>query len=114
VWVVALIATRVAVMYVGRLVEFASTRKVFFAPKHPYTKALLSAIPVVDPDKAFQPIMLTGEIPNPANVPSGCRFHTRCPHARERCKVEVPAWREIEPDHLVACHFAEELADSPR
>ena len=108
--VVAQISTRVAVMYVGRLVEFAPTEKIFFGPKHPYTKALLSAVPIVDPDKEFDPMRLEGEIPNPANVPSGCRFHTRCPFAQDRCRSETPAWREIDDDHFVACHFAEDLA----
>jgi len=105
--VVAQISSRVAVMYVGRLVEFASTGKLFDSPKHPYTKALLSAIPFVDPDQEFDPIRLDGEIPNPGNLPTGCRFHTRCPFAREKCRREEPLWREIDTEHMVACHFAE-------
>lgn len=108
--VVAQISTRVAVMYVGTLVELAPTRNIFFAPQHPYTKALLSAVPSVDNARAFAPVKLSGEIPNPANVPDGCRFHTRCPFAQERCRLESPAWRAIETGHFVACHFAEELA----
>ena len=108
--VVAQIASRVAVMYVGRLVELAPTAKVFSAPRHPYTIALLSAVPTIDPDRPFAPMQLHGDLPNPANPPDGCRFHTRCPYARARCQIETPAWREIDPDHLVACHFAEEIA----
>ena len=86
-------ATRVAVMYVGQLVELAPTRTIFDQPMHPYTNALLSAIPRVDPDKAFHPEKLPGEIPNPANLPPGCRFHTRCPFAQERCRSQAPEWR---------------------
>ncbi|MGF1474633.1 MAG: ABC transporter ATP-binding protein [Geminicoccaceae bacterium] len=107
--VVAQISHRVAVLYVGRFVEYAPTQDLFFHPRHPYTHALLSAVPRADPDAAFDPIKLTGEIPNPLAAPSGCRFHTRCPFARERCGEEVPDWREIEPEHFVACHYAEEF-----
>ena len=107
--VVAHISTRVAVMYVGQFVELASTKTMFERPLHPYTRALLSAIPRVDPEGDFHPEKLPGEIPNPANLPMGCRFHTRCPFAQERCKVEAPEWREIETAHQVACHRAEEL-----
>ncbi len=110
--VVAQISTRVAVMYVGQLVELAPTRALFHAPKHPYTKALLSAIPSVEPNMKFDPISLDGEIPNPANLPSGCRFHTRCPCAQERCQREPPEWRMIAVDHMVACHFAEEFDEA--
>jgi len=108
--VVAQIASRVAVMYVGRLMELADTDELFSAPMHPYTKALFSAIPRLDPDQTFEPVKLQGDIPNPANPPDGCRFHTRCPFARERCRSEVPEWRELRPGHRVACHFAEEFA----
>lgn len=107
--VVAQISARVAVMYVGRLVEFAPTERLFASPMHPYTKALLSAIPVIDPDNEFDPIRLEGEIPNPANLPSGCRFHTRCPFAAEKCRQEEPDWRPVDSGHMVACHFAEQL-----
>lgn len=107
--VVAHISTRVAVMYVGQLVELAPTRKLFYAPKHPYTEALLSAIPDVDPDKNINQIQLEGEIPNPADPPAGCRFHTRCPYAEDRCKTEIPTWQQIDTDHFVACHFADTL-----
>ncbi len=107
--VVARISHRVAVMYVGRFMEYAPVERLFFHPRHPYTHALLSAIPQTDPDAEFNPIRLEGEIPNPLSVPTGCRFHTRCPFARDRCRSEAPDWREIEADHFVACHFAEEF-----
>ncbi len=105
--VVAQMSHRVAVMYVGRFVEYAPTESLFFHPRHPYTHALLSAVPRPDPDADFAPIRLAGEIPNPAAVPAGCRFHTRCPFVQDRCREEVPAWREIAPEHFVACHLAE-------
>ncbi|MCP5149267.1 MAG: ATP-binding cassette domain-containing protein [Ectothiorhodospiraceae bacterium] len=107
--VVAQISTRVAVMYVGKLMELAPTDALFSRPAHPYTNALFSAIPHLDPTQAFEPLRLTGEIPNPASPPPGCRFQTRCPFAEDRCRNEEPAWREVGPDHLVACHFAERL-----
>jgi len=107
--VVAHIADRVAVMYLGQLVELAPTKHLFYSPKHPYTEALMSAIPEVDPRKPMQPLLLEGEIPNPANPPSGCRFHTRCRYVQDRCKQEEPEWREYEPEHFVKCHFTEEL-----
>jgi oligopeptide/dipeptide ABC transporter ATP-binding protein len=112
--VVAQISHRVGVLYVGRFVEFAPTEKLFFAPRHPYTHALLSAIPVADPDCEFDPVQLKGEIPNPLDAPKGCRFHTRCPFAREACQQTAPDWREIDADHFVACHFAEEFDFSRR
>ncbi len=108
--VVAQISTQVAVMYVGTFVEMAPTRRIFFSPMHPYTRALMSAVPTVDPDQPFNPMRLPGEIPNPANPPPGCRFNTRCPHVDNRCRTEVPAWRAVAPDHTVACHHAEALA----
>ena len=107
--VVAQISHRVAVLYVGKFVEYAATEKLFFTPRHPYTHALLSAIPQADPDAAFDPIKLNGEIPNPLAAPPGCRFHTRCPFARAECSARAPEWREIAPEHYVACHFAEEF-----
>ncbi|UCH26849.1 MAG: ATP-binding cassette domain-containing protein [Trueperaceae bacterium] len=107
--VVAHISNRVAVMYLGQLVELAPTKKIFYSPKHPYTEALLSAIPEVDPDLKLEPANLKGEIPNPADPPTGCRFHTRCPYAEAKCRSEVPAWRQLAEDHHVACHFSEEL-----
>ena len=107
--VVAQMSHRVAVLYVGKFVEYAPTEALFFAPRHPYTNALLSAVPQADPDADFEPIKLTGEIPNPLAAPPGCRFHTRCPFARERCSAEVPEWREVGREHFVACHFADEF-----
>ncbi|MEO1192486.1 MAG: oligopeptide/dipeptide ABC transporter ATP-binding protein [Pseudomonadota bacterium] len=107
--VVAQISHRVAVLYVGSFVEYAPTRALFFQPRHPYTHALLSAIPQTDPDSDFQPIRLQGEIPNPLAAPEGCRFHTRCPYAKPRCSEVVPEWREIAPDHYVACHYTEDF-----
>ena len=107
--VVAHISDRVAVMYVGILVELAPTQKLFFSPKHPYTAALMSAIPEVDPNLKLKPVSLQGEIPNPANPPPGCRFHTRCPYVEDRCQTEVPEWRKVSDDHFVACHFADKL-----
>ncbi len=108
--VVAHLSTRVAVIYVGEFVELAPTRRLFFQPMHPYTKALMSAVPTVDADAAFDPIALQGEIPNPADAPSGCRFHTRCPYAQPACTIDRPAWREIAAGHFVACHYAEDIA----
>lgn len=107
--VVAHISTRIAVLYLGRFAELAPTRKLFFKPLHPYTRALLSAVPTVSPDSPFEPITLSGEIPNPAAPPSGCRFHTRCPYTDQICMERTPCWREIEPDHFVACHYAGEF-----
>jgi len=99
----------VAVMYLGQIVEAAPTRKLFSETWHPYTKALLSAIPSLDPDVRGHAQKLEGEIPSPINPPPGCRFNTRCPHAQERCRSEVPEWREMSSGHHVACHFADEL-----
>ena len=100
----------VAVMYLGQIVEAAPTRKLFSETSHPYTKALLSAIPSLDPDDTGKAQKLEGEIPSPINPPPGCRFNTRCPHAQERCRSEVPQWRKMSSGHHVACHFSEELA----
>ncbi len=107
--IVAQISARIAVMYVGKLVEYAATETIFSRPMHPYTRALMSAIPTVDPGKTFAPMALGGEIPNPANLPTGCRFNTRCPFARDACRQTEPEWREVAPRHFLACHFAEEL-----
>ena len=107
--VVAHISKRVAVMYLGQFVELAPTKDLFHRPKHPYTEALMSAIPEVNLDMEMVPVNLEGEIPSPVNPPSGCRFHTRCPYVKDKCKTEVPQWREIEEGHFVACHFSDTL-----
>ena len=98
------ISDRVAVMYLGRLMELAHRRELFQNPLHPYTQALLSAVPVPDPQRDRKRIVLTGDVPNPANPPRGCPFNTRCPIAENRCFHEVPAWREVGHKHFVACH----------
>ncbi|MBT4068370.1 MAG: ATP-binding cassette domain-containing protein [Candidatus Marinimicrobia bacterium] len=105
--VVAHICDHVAVMYLGSLVESAPTRDLFNNPRHPYTRALLSAIPSLDPDERGNVQKLEGEIPSPTNPPSGCKFRTRCPLAESRCSKEVPQWREMSEGHYVACHFSE-------
>ncbi len=106
---VAYICDRVAVMYLGQIVELADTTKLYYTPKHPYTEALMSAIPDADPNRPMSPVLLSGERPNPANPPPGCRFHTRCRYADQTCRTTQPALREIEPGHFVSCHFAETL-----
>jgi peptide/nickel transport system ATP-binding protein len=108
--VVKHISERVAVMYVGRIVEMATTEEIFGAPRHPYTEALLSSVPKPDPDAKMDRIILTGEVANPANPPTGCYFHPRCRYAIELCRKETPAQEEIEPGHYVACHRARELS----
>ena len=107
--VVEYISDKVGVMYLGQLVEYAPTEKLYEHPMHPYTESLLSAVPVADPEAQMERIPLEGEIPNPANPPSGCYFHTRCRYCTERCRQEAPVYRELEKDHFVACHRAEEL-----
>ena len=109
--VVAHICDHVAVMYLGRLVETAPTRELFSAPKHPYTKALLSAIPSLDPDDRGKAQKLEGEIPSPTNQPSGCKFHTRCPYVTDLCRKEEPILQHSSDGHEVACHRWEELMD---
>jgi peptide/nickel transport system ATP-binding protein len=107
--VVEHISNRVAVMYVGKLVEHALTDELFINPKHPYTEALLSAVPKPDPRIRTEPIVLPGEVADPANPPSGCYFHPRCQYRIDRCETEEPALRQIAQDHYVGCHRAEEL-----
>jgi peptide/nickel transport system ATP-binding protein len=107
--VVQYICDRVAVMYVGKLVEIADTEQLYFNPKHPYTEALLSAVPKTDPDLPSRRIILDGEVPDSSRPPTGCYFHPRCRYAVERCRVEAPGLEEIEPNHYVACHRAGEL-----
>ncbi len=107
--VVEHISDRVGVMYLGKLVEYASTEQIFLHPAHPYTEALLSAVPVADPDVKTDRIPLEGEIPNPANPPAGCYFHDRCRYCTDICRHEVPAYTDTGNSHFVACHRAAEL-----
>ena len=102
--VVQHISDRVAVMYLGKIVEMAETDELFSHPAHPYTQALLSAVPILSGRETGQRILLKGEVPGAAHIPLGCRFHTRCPYAEDRCKKEEPAFREIGPGHMAACH----------
>jgi peptide/nickel transport system ATP-binding protein len=107
--VVEYVADRVAVMYVGKLVELGKTEELYRHPKHPYTEALLSAVPKPDPRLRSKRIILEGDVPDPANPPRGCYFHPRCRYAEDRCKTEPPPLRDMGQSRLVACHFAEEL-----
>jgi len=107
--VVEHISDAVGVMYLGNMVEYAPTDRIYSNPLNPYTQALFSAIPIPDPDARINRIILKGSIPSPANPPSGCKFHTRCSHCMEVCKYAVPEWLEVEPEHFCACH----LYDTP-
>jgi oligopeptide/dipeptide ABC transporter ATP-binding protein len=107
--VVKHICDRVAVMYVGKIAETAPTDALFHTPKHPYTAALMSAVPVADPRIRSTAIPLQGDVPSPANPPTGCYFHPRCPYAVDVCRTDPPKLEEIEPNHFVSCHRAKEL-----
>ena len=105
--VVGHISDRIAVMYAGKLVELGATDELFHQPRHPYTEALLAAVPVPEPSRDRKRTLLSGEVADPANLPSGCVFHPRCPYAEDRCKTEVPEFREIATGHLARCHLVE-------
>ena len=107
--VVEHISKRVAVMYLGSIVELAPAAELYRNPRHPYTEALLSATPTLDPATRRKRIILPGEIPNPSAPPPGCKFHTRCAYAEKRCKITVPEWEKISPEHWASCHRAKEL-----
>ena len=111
--VVEHISHRVAVMYLGRIVEHAEKRALFANPQHPYTEALLSAVPIPNPKLKRQKRLVQGDVPSPINPPPGCHFHTRCPYATEQCKIEVPPLIEVAPDHWAACHLRQPKA-APR
>jgi peptide/nickel transport system ATP-binding protein len=107
------IADRIGIMYLGKIMEIGRAHEVAFSPMHPYTRALVSAVPSGDPTVKRRVESLKGEPPSPINVPSGCRFHPRCPYAQEICVREIPDDRNMGNDHLVACHFAGELGEFP-
>jgi len=102
--VVKYISDRIGVMYLGNMVELANTQELFDHPLHPYTEALMAAIPTTDVEENRELRILEGDIPSPVNPPQGCKFHTRCAHCTEICKHAVPEWKEMAPGHFVACH----------
>ena len=108
--VVEHISHRIAVMYLGKIVELTDRRSLFEAPQHPYTEALLSAVPVPDPTQKRDRIILRGDVPSPMNPPPGCTFHTRCPYVEDICRVEVPPLQEVRPAHYAACHLREAIS----
>lgn len=107
--VVEHISDRVAVMYLGNIVELAASNELYENPHHPYTEALLSAVPTTDPEQKSRRIVLEGDVPSPADPPPGCKFHPRCRYAKDICKLNTPEWRQISPDHWVACHLTDDL-----
>lgn len=111
--VVKHISDRVAVMYLGKIVELCETEELFTNPRHPYTEALMSAVPVPDPDYNVERILLEGDVPSPVNPPSGCYFHPRCRYAKDVCKKEAPVYRDLGNEHFVCCHFADSLSLRP-
>lgn len=111
--VVRHIADRVAVMYLGKIGELATTEELFTNPKHPYTEALMSAVPVPDPDWNVERILLEGDVPSPVAPPPGCYFHPRCHYAKDICKTEAPAYRDLGNEHFITCHFADSLNLQP-
>ena len=106
--VVEMISDRIGVMYLGTIVETAPKKEIFAHPLHPYTKALLSAVPIADPEQHNERVALKGELPSPVNPPTGCLFHTRCPYCTKRCKEERPELREVSPGHFCRCHLMED------
>jgi peptide/nickel transport system ATP-binding protein len=111
--VVKYISDRLAVMYLGKIVELAETEELFLNPKHPYTEALIAAVPVPDPDHKMENIFLEGDVPSPMNQPTGCFFHPRCSYAQKVCSIETPVYRDLGGEHFVSCHFAEVLGLKP-
>ena len=105
--VVEMISDRIGVMYLGTIVETAPKEELYSNPRHPYTRALLSAVPIPDPEKEKDRIILKGDLPSPSNPPSGCLFHTRCPHCTEKCKTERPEAKVVGDRHVVKCHYPE-------